>query len=358
MELPASGPYLGCQPRDAAAVKKLSIIIPLGTLLLCFIGFLVERWRAPEEDRLDLAPSPNTALGSLVFAARDATLEGKVVALDGSPVPDALVWLRTNDEPHWAYTDRDGAFELDRLQPGQWECCVLAKGFVPLRRSLPDNVSFQLIPLDEKTGPPPGLPAIARSTIAGEIGTGRPSNLSGDLSGYEIVLTPKLPPQTFSAPLPRRALTDERGHFELTDLIEGEYGVEVRPPWARGGSWPDLSRPLAVKTPRLWSHAAGDEGRGLSIELKRGTIHGILTDDAGEVLRGALVLVTPAGDPERIFPPLSTDEAGAFSAGDLPEGSYLVTVRAGAARVEQTVVVRAGATSESRFTQMRAAHQR
>jgi hypothetical protein len=114
------------------------------------------------------------------------------------------------------------------------------------------------------------------------------------------------------------------------------------PRWAANGRWPDLLR-AAGDSPRVeWEHTL-DAARELVLEPAAGTVQGVLHDDAGAPLEAALVLVSPADDVSRVWPPISTASDGSFRRSDLPPGKYVLSARAGAdaVRVEFTVDARA-----------------
>src|SRR6185369_1403706 len=126
--------------------------------------------------------------------------------------------------------------------------------------------------MEAPLGAAPALPKIARVRLAGEVR----SRIATALAGAEVVLIPTAAPETLSAPLPRRAKVGADGRFVFEDLIVGEYRVEVRPEWARGGSWPDLlrgpDRPAGPDRdkPRLLDLAGPEAPSALALDLEVG----------------------------------------------------------------------------------------
>jgi hypothetical protein len=108
----------------------------------------------------------------------------------------------------------------------------------------------------------------------------------------------------------------------------------VLPPWARGGSGPNLRPPGR----RTYRHGA--EGSELVLPVERGSIRGVVEGEEG-VLEGAMVRVAIESEgAERVWPPVQSDVEGKFRVGDLPvEHVYTVTVRAGDGRGRTSVFV-------------------
>jgi hypothetical protein len=325
----------------------LRYLIPLGTLAALALGFLVSRWTAEPPEIPEIAPAPESMLQPLAALDRARSLQGKVVAPDASPVGDALVWVRAADEPHWTYSDAAGEFHLEHLGPDPWKVSVVARGFDPILVTLVDMGSAQTIHLVRAVEPPPTLAPIARSQLRGLVIPALPGTV--DVQGYEVVLTPRLPPENLGAPVPRRVTTDRAGAFTLPDLAHGAYSVRVLPYWARGGSWPDLARSLAASEGIAFVHNASTAANELRIQLENGSITGVIQNSEKMPLEAALVIVAQADDPARVWPPISTAVDGSFTARDLPAGSYSVGVRAGSAVLEQRIDVPARTAQRAIF---------
>jgi hypothetical protein len=318
-------------------LRFLRYAIPLGTLFVFAVGFLVARLTRERVYPPPIAPAPETMLQPLEWPARAKSLSGTLVGPDSKPIGDALLWLRADDEPHWTYTDGAGDFRFEHLSSAPWILSVVARGFTPQRFELADTGAVQTIQLASAVEPTPSLSAIARAPLAGVVIPALPGET--DLAGLEVLLTPLAPPETLSAPVPRRVATDRDGRFAIADLAHGEYGVRVLPHWARGGSWPDLTSALAAREPHRWVHGPSTAANEMRIQLENGSITAAITSAENAPLEAALVLIAPLGDPSRVWPPISTAADGTFTARDLPPGKYLVSVHAGAAAEEQTVEV-------------------
>jgi len=321
-----------------AILQRWKTWVPVLTLFGIAAGYVVDRtWRAKPTE-LVIQPAPPRQIPPLELPPRGRTLAGKVVDLADVPLADALVWLRAGNAPHFTYTDGQGAFRLDAIEDPPWSATVLAQGHAPLVREIAEGSETILFKMESPLGPAPSLPMIARTRFAGTL----KSTLPATLAGCEVVLIPTAAPETLSAPLPRRATVAADGRFAFDDLIVGEYRIEARPAWARGGSWPDLLPALDGGAPRLLELSGKDGLLGLDLDLSIGDLGGRLVGLEGEAIEGALVLVSALGDPSRVWPPETSRADGTFALEGLPAGSYLLTIRAGSASVQKEVLVSTG----------------
>ena len=314
--------------------------VPILTLVAVAIGYLARKSLAPASEELVIEPPPAARIAPLELPERTHALGGRVVDPAGAAVGAALVWMRAGDEPHWTYTDAEGAFRLEELEAGPWKATVVAIGFAPLVREIEAGSELVELRLAKPFGPPPSMPPIARAGLSGIV----TSRLPESFEGCEVVLLPTAPPQTLSAPLVRRADVAEDGTFEIEDLIVGEYRVEVRPEWARGGSWPDLASPEA----RTFVHevpVGPEPGPRLAIELAVGDVIGQLVDLDFETIQGALLLLAEAAEPSHVWPTFESGSDGSYFLRGIPAGRYALTARAGSATFVQEIVVRSGETT-------------
>lgn len=319
-------------------LRRWRIWIPVLTLVGIPVGFLVDRAFGPKPNELVIQPAPAKQIPPLELPPRQRSLAGRVVDPSDAPLADALVWLRAGNAPHFAYTDEKGAFRIDAIEEPPWHATVLAQGFAPMVRDLEESPESTIFRMDAPLGAAPSLPRIARARIAGEVKSRLPSSLAGD----EVVLIPTADPETLGAPVPRRASVGADGKFAFEDLILGEYRIEVRPAWARGGSWPDLLRALDAPSGRAVDLAAAGAPSSLALDLEVGDLEGRLAGLEGEAIEGGLVLASAAGDSSRVWPPETSRADGTFSVRGLPAGAYALSIRAGAAIVQKDVLVRAG----------------
>ncbi len=310
------------------------MLVPLATLAAFGIALLVHEPRPPRTIPIQLTPPAQAELTDIPLPARVRAVEGRVVDARGEAMAGALVWMLSGDEPRWTNADASGAFRLQGLQRGPWDVRVLAHDHRPHATVLRDTGAPQEVRLPDGPRAAPVVPALQRARLVGTlIGTALQ-----EMQGAEVALTPTAAPESFDAPLPRRAIADAGGRFQFDELVAGEYRVTVIPGWARGGTWPDLARASETAESIVFVHRA-DGSAPLSIDLSAGSVVGSLLDSEGESLEGAFVLVTPSDRPDRPWPPVATDARGQFEFRGLPPGRYALTARAGSASFERAFEV-------------------
>ncbi|MBI5363838.1 MAG: carboxypeptidase regulatory-like domain-containing protein [Planctomycetes bacterium] len=325
-------------------MKKLGYVLPLGTLVVLLLTFLVTRWTSARPVPMPIVGAADANLPRLVFPSRDGRITSRVTSAKGDPIARATLWLRVGNEVWFTESAADGAFVFDHVQSGARMLGVVADGFAPQRFEFADDAPIDALVLDSPLAAPPSLPAMKRSTLRGSVNAG-----GARAAGMQVCLAPKDPPETLGAPLPVRAECGEDGAFAFADLIEGDYTVQVLPRWAANGSWPDLLRPLAGAAARPLRHEEGAHPDGLALAPISATVHGRLRDAHDSPLEGALVLVSPANDPERFWPPTTSGADGAFECADLPPGKYVVRARAGGDSAQMEVELAAAEARELAF---------
>ncbi len=292
--------------------------------------------RPPQEHEL---PTPELDLG-------EAELVGTVYGADGKPVEGASLFVVQRGRPLWTFTDRHGAFVLGGLREGPVEVSVHAPEQMATTIATRVGVGPVSLRLTEPIPQDFHLPDPEPSDLTGWIvADGR------DLGGFEVALTPTRPADLPGSGIPRRTICDGEGHFQFDALTPGDYQVILLPPWARGGSWPDLLGGLNGP-PIRFSHPLSGP---LQIPLGSGSVAGTAFDQAhGEVLSGALVVALPlTGSGEALasgrFPPVRTDAGGAYRLDPLPAGRYRVILTAGEEVREREVEVRPRETTDPGF---------
>ncbi len=293
-------------------------------LAACAIGWIVTALRS-EENWPKFSPPPDVAFAAFAAPDEPAELSGMIVDADGSPTSDALVEILANGYPHWAWTNARGRFRIAPLPLGHFEAVLHAEGYAPT-----------VLEVDVAAANPPvrwaletplrdlvALPAMGRAPLVGRIAP----SVGSSIGRCEVVLVP-LPTDTITGAVPRRALADGDGDFEVPDLVLAKYELRVLPPWAEGGSWPVLAR---VEI----DHRDGREVA--PVTLQSGRIALRATGRELGAVAGAVALVREKDRPGRIWPPVVTSETGSASVGDLPAGRYLIQLRAGARLAEREI---------------------
>lgn len=326
----------------------LALAVLLGTGLAIYAG----RPEPLDESLFDDEEAMPATLEPLALARGELELTGRVTTHTGEPVADALIALERARpfEPGPApvrgtYSDAQGAFRFERLTPGAWRV-VLQHAHVPPRSfTLELPVAGPVTwPLAPPLPPIEPMPELVRGALSGEVRL-PPGLPVRDLQGYEVVFLPAAGTPALAGATLRRVECDARGAFALPDLVRASYDVRVLPPWARGGSWPELARATC-------SHAA--DSTRLELELEAGVLVGALLEAGGRPLVGAVVRITSVGAKDalgkpQLWPAAVSDEDGRFTSELLAPGRYLLHARAGAGAQDLELEIQAGEVREVPF---------
>jgi hypothetical protein len=292
-------------------------------------------------------------LPPLLLPGEETELAGRVTTHAGLPAADAFVVLErpqpfeSGPAPLRAeYTDATGAFRFEALASGSYRVVLQHPSAPPRTFTIAAPLAGEIVwSLAEPLAPIEPMPTLVRGALAGRVTL--PAGLAprGDLAGYELVLTPTADTHPLAGAAVRRTLCDAEGRFAVPDLVLAEYDARVLPPWARGGSWPELARV------RCAHRAAGTE---LALELTVGTLAGTLLEPPDRPLVGAVVRITSLsardvlGKPQ-LWPPAVSDAEGRFRSELLPAGRYLLHERAGESAQDVEVELGAGTHVEVPF---------
>jgi len=299
-------------------LRRIVVATVLGAFL---VGWLVERARdrslafpvLPEPSPVDWERAP-TPLG-------ERSLTGRIVHDDGRPASEASVVWRGPVLSSFDDTDAGGRFELRHLPDEPVTLELLAWGAPPTTVRVEAGESDVTLTLRPPREDLEDLPEVRRDDLTGTVVPG------GGRAGYEVLIQPAdRAPDGFDPRLPRRATCDDEGRFTVPGLVHGAYHVELLPPWARGGAWPNL-----LPAGRRFVHPR----EGLTLLVQGGAIEGRASAD-GQPLVGALVVLNDAAHPERVWEPRTTDAEGRYRFDELPAGSYELELSAGQAVERRT----------------------
>lgn len=268
--------------------------------------------------------SPQDPLGQ-------AALMGTVLSSEGHVVPDALVFTGTGELLTWDYSDADGQFSLEALHAGQVTVRVIGDGHEPQDFIRAAPLLDAKLTLSNTLPGPASLPALEKLAVTGSI---TPPRADWGLDGYELWLEPLRPSHEFGAPISARATVQADRSISFDELLAGSYRPHLLPPWARGGTWPNL---LDSET-SLISIGRTEEAQ-FRLTMTAGEIEGIITDEEGAPVKGALVKLRPEGELDRVWPPTRADDLGRYALRDLPVGTYRLESNAGDRSAELIIQV-------------------
>jgi hypothetical protein len=174
------------------------------------------------------------------------TLRGRILALSGAPLAKAVVTLLQMAFPHrphpkTATTGPDGTFEIDDVEPGQYQLGAERTGYVSASLAGPLTVA-----------PDRPLDAIELELIPQAVVTGRVLDEDGEpLEQARVVLVPAKPqvPQPRFMLRPRQLQqTNDLGEFRLAGIAPGSYFLQaaVETPGYPTVNWPDAPIEVAI----------------------------------------------------------------------------------------------------------------
>jgi len=288
-------------------------------------------------------------LEELHLPGGDESLSGRVLDSDGQPLPGVQISLRPLDptpasaEPlHWTLSAEDGSYELHGLNSAKYIYSLYLAGFPieeaaqPVHPPVEGHFDFHMGPAKP---PVEAIPEVVRAGLLGSVRLPAGQLLKDHpLEGFEVIARPLSPNEAMTGAVTRRTKLDATGLFEFDDLVLGPYRLEVLPSWACGGSWPVLGS-------MDWTHATGEGAQDPFLELRSGSVTGVILDQDAQPVVDAVVMLWPAEQPGHTWPVATSDSAGRVEVGDLPAGEYVVRVRAGRAASEVQVFVQEGISS-------------
>lgn len=321
---------------------RLRTLVPLiGLVGLVLVAALALRSRPPLAKTYPTAPPEDAHVGPDLELGVE-TLAGVLTDELGMPVAGATLVTQRAGRALWCETDERGRFSLEGLDPGPVELAIVHDEFGALELDTRAGQGPVLLRIGPRLTAPPELEPIATADFDGHV------RLRGtrSLAGFELALDPVAAADEPGAGLPRRVRLTADGTFAIPALPHGTYEVRLLPPWARGGSWPNLLAPLDAE-PLRWDHPPpGLDGASLELDSLAGEVAGrVFSADDDRPLAGAMITVQPVGDdetphtPDRRIPSTRTNAEGLFRVLDLPPGRYRVELVAGGDRRAKVVRV-------------------
>ena len=261
----------------------------------------------------------------------EAALTGTIESSEGHVLPNALVYTGTGELLTWDYSDADGRFSLEALHAGQVTVRVIGDGHEPQDFIRTAPLLDTRLALSSLLPEGASLPALEKVAVTGSI---TPPRADWGLDGYELWLEPLRPSHEFGAPVSARATVQADRSVSFDELLAGSYRPHLLPPWAQGGTWPNLLDPETS----LISIGRAEEA-DFQLTMTAGEIEGSVTDEDGAPVKSALVRLRPEGELDRIWPPTRTDELGRYALRDLPVGTYRLESSAGDRSAELIIQV-------------------
>jgi hypothetical protein len=229
-----------------------------------------------------------------------------------------------------AVTDANGQFVFQRLFPGRYQLQVQKPGFAPL------TGQFEERTMDIAAGQ--SITGLELALQTGAVIAGRVVEAGGRPLFVSALRQAAGPDGRTIATTSQMAQTDGAGEFRLASLPEGNY-VVIAAPMPPPSFAPTVSETVLAPTyypgtpdkdaAQVIAVGSAQTVSGLQfsmVSLPAHQVSGVLVDEAGSPLAGAIVMLMI--DPKKGGPPTPatglTDENGRFKIGGIVPGTYRV----------------------------------
>ncbi len=261
-----------------------------------------------EEIKIDLQleENPYTDTGSVI---------GSIMDEDGSPIQGALVKILDSDHNplYHTLTDEDGEYSIEDISPGsELHLHAIKKGYL-----LGDTVAFsisegQTIVVDETLSLDPD---VAKSTIAGHV-------LDNEDNPVENLVATLFKLVDGEEEIVLSTTTNKYGQYAFANIELGNYFVRLS-----GQGFETTTVEVIISEPG--SITKVETIIQPSPEKSQGTINGVITDESGNPVVGAVVvLYEVTGEPgDETYTPIRytrTISGGTYLFGNVSKGNYIV----------------------------------
>ncbi|MBN1996439.1 carboxypeptidase regulatory-like domain-containing protein [candidate division KSB1 bacterium] len=273
-----------------------------------------------------------------------SNLSGTVVcAADQQPIPDAAVFIFSNENPRlnkWTSTGPDGRYRFDGLKSGVCYVRAVAEGYI--EQYYDHSELFEDADAIEIVEPDSAENINFELQVGGSI-SGRIVDQEGhpvpDVHLYAMqfgfdslyVVDPDMKPVFIGEY--GKAISDKDGYYTMTGLSTGEYLIlaEVWNQWYGISVWYENARDPQEATPVsvITGQDTPDINFQISIDIPNGEIVGHVWDTNGNPVQEAYVTIQSYESYDRVdyvWISVVTDMEGYYHVRGLPEGQYLVSV--------------------------------
>lgn len=261
-----------------------------------------------QEIRLDVRLSKNPFLST-------GSITGTITDPGGAPVQGALVKIMdSNHNPlYHALTDESGKYNISGIAPGsEYHFYVVKDGYLITEEPSFSIAAGQTLEINSTITPDPDA---ALSTIVGHVTD------PNDNPVENLIATLVKIEQGAESPV-AVTTTNEYGQYAFVNVQMGSYIIRIT-----GMGYKTAEVEVSVTQPG--SIVKLETVIQISPADSQGTINGVVTDDDGNpVVGAAVILYQVTGDPDNpTLTPIRytrTIEGGIYIFGDVPQGRYIV----------------------------------